>query len=69
MSSNQQNFSDKGIAMDGAPLKPLNESAPQPALRTPKTPQNNKCNNTPILLNTKKGRIISTNFPSPMLLK
>ena len=41
MSSNQQNFSDKGIAMDGAPLKPLNESAPQPALRTPKTPQNN----------------------------
>ena len=42
MSSNQQNFSDKGIAMDGAPLKPLNESAPQPALRTPKTPQNQK---------------------------
>ncbi len=36
MSSNQQNFSDKGIAMDGAPLKPLNESTPQPALRTQK---------------------------------
>ncbi|WP_242349594.1 hypothetical protein [Mucispirillum schaedleri] len=39
MSSNQQNSSDKGIAMDGAPLKPLNES-------TPKTPQNNTSNST-----------------------
>lgn len=46
MSSNQQNSSDERIFMDGAPLKPLNESAPQPALSTSKTLQNNTSSST-----------------------
>ncbi len=46
MSNNKQSYGDKQIFMDGAPLKPLNESRPQSTLSAPKTPQNNTSNST-----------------------